>query len=305
MSISPSFWRSFIGRMSGVRGGNASVLSNEAKQNLLMLLRRISQDKPHSRQVSIVELAKLIDGLGQAAIEFCARNETIRLAEYPGCETLERHLVKQLNDRRLAVAATMEFSAGDAGFLQAVKAGDKERDLCNWERGEVAYRHALSFYPLHCGYRTQLAHMLKEQRRWEEAILSYRDALALGAIASDVLPHLEFATREAGRGLDIDTVSQIVEFWSDATREASRWEYPPTYADFVNLKELVGFFEPMLLVEVLQVLTGATTIAVIAERLAVRLADTGGEMSALLTSAMMIQVATVSAASKCSNSSKV
>ena len=150
-------------------------------------------------------------------------------------------------------------------------------------------------YPLHYGYRVQLAHMLKEQCRWQEAELNYREALALGAPGSDIIPHLEFSILQDGGIFDEHAISTIAEFWTTTPMENDRWRYPPTYADLVNLGELIGRSGPMLSADILQILRGATSLAAAAERLAVRVADEGGEISTLLTSAMMMRAISESA----------
>jgi hypothetical protein len=133
--------------------------------------------------------------------------------------------------------------------------------------------------------------MLKEQQRWLEAEINYRDALGLGAPESDVSRHLEFTVSQTNRTVDVETWSKIAEFWSNlrAGVRVDRWDYPPTYTDVVKIGELMGRREPISLAKALDFLDGACSLRTVAERLAVTGADEGSDMSCVLASAMLVR----------------
>lgn len=110
----------------------------------------------------------------------------------------------QLAPRRdLAVEITMKTARHDVDFMRHAKEGNKARDARDWSRGIEAYSKALELYPLHRGYLVQLSHCFKENERFQQAEVGYRDALALGAPLTDVWPHLELTVHYSGGGMRI------------------------------------------------------------------------------------------------------
>lgn len=96
------------------------------------------------------------------------------------------------------VASEIAKAAQDEVFRHLVVNGDDARDRCEWAEAEMFYSQALQLYPYHPGYRVQQAHMRKEQHKFQEAELSYRSALALGADGRDIKQHLDFVTERNG-----------------------------------------------------------------------------------------------------------
>ena len=98
---------------------------------------------------------------------------------------------------REAVVATLRRSGQDGNFSQLVAVADGHREAGRFGEAFEAYMALLALEPLHCGYRVQAGHMLKDQGRFSDAELLYRDALALGAAPSGVIEHLVFAAHRA------------------------------------------------------------------------------------------------------------
>ena len=86
----------------------------------------------------------------------------------------------------------------------------------------------------------QYAHSLKEQRKYLDAELYYRQALALGAPADDVLRHLEFVAREIGSASLVAAVADVISFWErDDVASAAALDFPLTVSDVKDLYELL------------------------------------------------------------------
>jgi tetratricopeptide (TPR) repeat protein len=100
--------------------------------------------------------------------------------------------------RQQRLALTFKAAAEDEEFRNLTAEADAARDAGRWEAAERAYGRALGIYPLHFGYRIQHAHMCKEQGRFDEAEIGYRDALTLGASTADVAAHLAFVADRQG-----------------------------------------------------------------------------------------------------------
>lgn len=100
--------------------------------------------------------------------------------------------------RRDRVRETLAMAAQSATFLDMVRAADAARDARAYAQALSGYLTVLEAHPLHPGYHVQAAHMLKEIGQYGEAELMYRDAIALGAPAADVIEHLSFVAYRAG-----------------------------------------------------------------------------------------------------------
>ncbi len=105
--------------------------------------------------------------------------------------------------RQERLALTFKAAAQDEEFRNLTAEADASRDAGLWEAAERAYERALAIYPLHFGYRIQHAHMCKEQGRFDEAEIGYRDARALGARTVDVAAHLAFVAGRQGHSGDV------------------------------------------------------------------------------------------------------
>lgn len=126
---------------------------------------------------------------------------------------LARRLTSMIADRRLAVEATLRLASTDLEFVEFIRAGDLARDAGNWERGEYNYWKALQIYPLHRGYKVQYAHCLKEQGKYYDAELRYREALALGERSGDLIRHLRFIAEMSGHSVSGATLDSIAAYW--------------------------------------------------------------------------------------------
>jgi hypothetical protein len=150
-----------------------------------------------------------------------------------------RVLVAAIPDRRLAVGASLRFSAQDPEFQDLVRQGDARRDARHWGEGEHAYWRALSLYPMHSGYRVQYAHCLKEQSKFADAELQYRNALALGNAGADLTEHVHFAAGRSGRGLDPRVSAAIAAYWSSSAPSEDPLAAPVMSSDIPRLGELL------------------------------------------------------------------
>jgi tetratricopeptide (TPR) repeat protein len=103
-----------------------------------------------------------------------------------------------VRSREGALAWAIRASGLDSRFKSLIKLGDEARDGGDFDLGVSAYRRALKLYPDHQAYHVQLGHCLKEARRFEEAEVGYRDAIALGAPLDDVMEHLSFVMERSG-----------------------------------------------------------------------------------------------------------
>jgi len=100
--------------------------------------------------------------------------------------------------RRQLGEITLRAASQDTDFMAAVSQADQARDSRQWAEGERRYADGLVLYPAHSGYMVQHAHCLKEQKKFAEAEIDYRSALALGAAADEVCEHLDFAAAQQG-----------------------------------------------------------------------------------------------------------
>ncbi len=150
---------------------------------------------------------------------------------------MARALALTSGSRRDGVKVTLACAANDAEFINLVVMADKARDRHDWSMAEIEYSKALRLYPLHCGYRVQYAHMLKEQDRFDEAELQYREAYALGEMDGELLLHLRFAAAKSGREVNAGTLAGIAAYWGDRTDERPLAP-PPVAADVVTLGRL-------------------------------------------------------------------
>ncbi len=140
-------------------------------------------------------LATHIADAGRCVEEAEALLRTGRIAD---AQELLRAAPSLAPNRQAAAPVALRASALDAGFKALIASADQARDMANWPVGERYYLEALEFYPDHFGYLVQLAHCLKEQRRFAEAEINYRTALALTAPAGDILEHLRFVAGRQG-----------------------------------------------------------------------------------------------------------
>jgi hypothetical protein len=103
-----------------------------------------------------------------------------------------------MSRRQQAVLCVTE-AWSDPQIGAAIRAADRARDASDWLAALGGYVEALSRAPLHAGYTVQAGHCLKEMGRMADAELCYRDAVALGAAAEDVMEHLAFVAWREGQ----------------------------------------------------------------------------------------------------------
>lgn len=149
-----------------------------------------------------------------------------------------RWIALSLKDRKECVAATFRLSSQDKAFMEHIRLGDASRDSSKWGEGELHYWRGLSLYPLHAGYRVQYAHCLKEQGKFVDAELQYRNALALGEVQPDLIRHLRFSAEKVGRPVNGEGLDTVTKFWSQAAAGGSPLDMPATERDIVSAGDL-------------------------------------------------------------------
>jgi tetratricopeptide (TPR) repeat protein len=153
---------------------------------------------------------------------------------------IERQLVAELQNRTVAKAATDCFAMMDLDFKALTYMADTARDSKRFKQAQAAYASALALYPLHAGYRVQLAHMYKDQGLFEDAEVHYRTALALGCELDQVLEHLTWTAERLGHTVDRDVMERQAAFWMETATADNPWTLPTIAQDVVDLADLFG-----------------------------------------------------------------
>lgn len=103
------------------------------------------------------------------------------------------------------------FGQQDSDFGVLLAQADEKRDNGDLSRAEYLYFRALAFYPGHASALVQYSHMLKDQHKFEDALVHYLDAANYGATPADVVEHALFVAGVLGlkdkveaRLLDVD-----------------------------------------------------------------------------------------------------
>ncbi|KEO92217.1 hypothetical protein EH31_06000 [Erythrobacter longus] len=99
-------------------------------------------------------------------------------------------------DRRQLVETTHSVAVRDDAFTVLIQDADWKRDQKRWEEAEVTYEKALDLYPYQRSYWVQKGHCAKEAGAFLRAEAAYRTACALGEPFQDVRPHLLFTTKQ-------------------------------------------------------------------------------------------------------------
>lgn len=126
------------------------------------------------------------------------------------------------------IAAQSAQASRDQKFNDFVANGDRCRDAGSWGDAEYNYWRALQLYPFQPGYRVQYAHMLKERKKFGDAELHYRSALAMGFPLKEVQEHLSFSAARNGY-----TVGEL----PTANLAVQPMDAPPTVCDI----DLLGY----------------------------------------------------------------
>ncbi len=150
-------------------------------------------------------------------------------------EQIARQVPRVLSGRRRRVKATVRLASLDSKFDDAIQAGDAARDRGDWAGGEFKYFQALLCYPLHYGYIVQYAHCLKEQGKWIDAEVEYRNALALGENSADLIGHIKFVEAKRGASSSRATTDSIKAYWGDERRANIPLSVPPIKSDIIEL----------------------------------------------------------------------
>ena len=124
-------------------------------------------------------------------------------------------------------------------FQDLIRRGDALRDDRRFEEAEVCYRQALQLFPLHSGYRVQYAHVLKEQQKDVDAFVHYCFALGIGAPTHDVAEHLLFAAKRVEIEVGLADVERLASAWATLERTSNLWDAPPIECDFIEFARLL------------------------------------------------------------------
>lgn len=170
-------------------------------------------------------------------------------------------------DRRSSVERTLQASLQNEDFRRHVGAGDAYRDQGRWGDGEHEYWLALRLYPLHRSYRVQYGHCLKEQGKFLDAEVQYRNAIALGDLESDVVRHLRFVAEKSGRHVSAHWLQAAGNFWRAAGGVPFPLAAPATQQDIYVLSELLLGHTEITNIEIVRLLDRAPRQCDIAKEL--------------------------------------
>jgi hypothetical protein len=153
---------------------------------------------------------------------------------------IERQIIAQLSGRVVAKIASDVFATRDPEFVALVHEADQARNMRNYGRAMSAYSAALTLYPLQAGYRVQLAHMYKEEGRFEDAELHYRSAAALGVEVEHVREHLSWTATRNEASVDWAAIERQRDFWEQGGERRDEWEVPTVAADVIDFADVLG-----------------------------------------------------------------
>lgn len=149
-----------------------------------------------------------------------------------------------------AVELTLQFAWQHERFRELAQEASMLSSQKEFASAETLYDRALQLFPLHSGYRVQLAHSQKEQRRYLEAFNNYCFALSVGAPPHDVVEHLIYAARNADLSVSERDIERLVSAWTVAQQTRDDWDAPPVEADFHAFARLLwgntGLITPSL-----------------------------------------------------------
>ncbi|WP_131113311.1 hypothetical protein [Lichenihabitans psoromatis] len=135
------------------------------------------------------------------------------MARSPRHATSARAISTSATDPVVGRQLTLSLSAGDKTFAARVADGDAARDAGNPASAEYFYWKALQLYPLHSGYMVQYAHALKDQEKYLDAELFYRQSLPLGESLDAVQEHLAYVAHQTGHHIDFSVIDRVTHFW--------------------------------------------------------------------------------------------
>lgn len=150
-----------------------------------------------------------------------------------------------------AVERTLQFAWQHERFRELAQEASMLSNQKKFASAETLYDQALQLFPLHSGYRVQLAHSQKEQQRYLEAFNNYCFALSVGAPPHDVVEHLVYAARNADISVNEIDIERLVSAWTAAQQIHDDWAAPPIEADFHAFARLLwgntGLITPSLI----------------------------------------------------------
>ena len=177
--------------------------------------------------------------LGELPLARKAQTDALRLAAFGPADRdragATRRLPLNLRDRGEAVAATIRLAQADKEFKKRFAEGDAARDRKAWIDAEGAYWRALQLYPLHRGAWVQYAHCLKEQEKYVDADVSYRNAFALGDASADLLAHIRMVGERQGAEAPVEVENAIRAYWAERGAPRPLLHCPPTSLDIAFL----------------------------------------------------------------------
>lgn len=168
----------------------------------------------------------------QSTLAWLAKYRLTASVEATPCEFTAEHRLSEIKQ-------TLTLYRSHSDFAELVADGDRLRDTGQYAAAERAYSQALTHFPMHAGYRVQLAHMLKDQGKYEAAVVHYHFALGLGAPLNDVEDHILFAASKLDVQMARQHPERIHSAWVAAAQGNDIWAFPPIQADFEQFGRLL------------------------------------------------------------------
>ena len=154
-----------------------------------------------------------------------------------------RAATRNILDRSLAGAASLEFASSDTDFLDLIAAGDADRDRADYSVAQYAYWRALQMFPAHPGYLLQYGHCLKEVKLLPDALVAYIDAYRFGVEKQEFEIHALDTARLLGRFEQVMRLTtKIPQPPTDKPPTVLDWELTST--DVITLTQLFHLNTP-------------------------------------------------------------
>lgn len=120
----------------------------------------------------------------------CTEMRTRGMALEPNL--LSRAIVRCIPDPRSSGVLSVKLANFDTDWRELVSQADIARNDYAFSDAEYHYWRALDLYPAHHGILLQYAHTLKEQTKWEDALVHYIDTITAGGPRPAVEEHANF-----------------------------------------------------------------------------------------------------------------
>lgn len=179
---------------------------------------------------------------------------------------LKRAIHSFSNDRKLAVELTGRFIHFDDHTKSAIQQADLQRDKRRWADAEFSYYKILKEYPLLAGYFVQYGHCLKEQEKYSDAGVAYRNAYALGEVEGDLIEHVSFCAARSGISIDMGVLERVKHFWTGSAG-TKLLDAPPTRTDIEMLYRTLLGVNPNSIDQILEIMTACDKNRNVVQRL--------------------------------------